>query len=480
MKTIRLILCSAFVTGLISSPNNLYAADKPDVSTVENKVRANIAALTGKKDPIKARHKQSLQGVLAALTRLRLQLDSGNLDHLNTKTLNIHHQIPPHLQESIVKLEIEIKRYVDEVKKEDTHKRHQKIDELIAKTKKLCKSSAPVENIEAILVELVSLGSKNRNYNDPVARRYDEKYEGLLFTVQSWIRYHDFKKSGNPSQANNQLKQISTSSKYPVLGKKIIDTASMGISPEPHQLDISTAVFRDINGVNDIPKAQATVEHLLKTHSSNHSKRNQLKYLQQTLTKLERVRQNISNGDGDYAISTLRSAHPYSSTANAQFHDLICELEHLYLDKVKLSPDGMKPAEHESARLFLSRVFTKQVIASNFDAALKTATKLDLFSEREPLPPSYYADLKALQSFTKAQKFERVNDFLLALTHYRECVGITGTTNAPVKEATKAIGRIAEKHPDLMKKTDAALIERINQLERKLMSRDRSPYHRRR
>ena len=98
---------------------------------------------------------------------------------------------------------------------------------------------------------------------------------------------------------------------------------------------------------------------------------------------------------------------------------------------------------------------------------------MDLFSEREPLPKNFREELSALESYVTGIKMEESQDFLTALIYYRRCAGNRGAINAPTEDAQKAIARIAKEHPDIMTNTEAALILRLDRMERKILYQSR-------
>jgi len=468
-----MILAIAWFTFI---PINAEEPTPPDFSKVEKLLQFEIQSLKDKTTPKELQKHQILISALNSITAIKVYLESNHLENLEQQFPRITNSyLPPELVTETTRLQIALSDYNKAIKKYQETKRYQQIDALIKKVQTIIQNGSSIGELESMLVEITAADRKqsSRYSNSAIAQRYKEKRDGLAFTVRMWVRYYDFKEAGNPTQANAQLQQIARATTFPVISKQTIDQATMPLPLDPNKNGFLASVMIGAESISDIPKALKKIEELAPIAQKHNSVASKLNTLKKQLISLTEVLENINNGDGDFALSVLRDRHLVTNSSQLKFDSIICELEHVYLKKKDLIPSDIQLAPHESARLFLSKVFTRELIAKNYQKALLTATRMDLFSEREPLPKHFREDLSALQSYVTGQKMEASQDFLSALTYYRKCATNRGALNAPTEEAQKAITRIAKEHPDIMTNTEAALIQRLDRMERKFLYQSR-------
>ena len=401
-------------------------------------------------------------------------MESNRLENLDRRFPQVgRSSIPTEIVAEMTKLQIALTDYSKAVKKSQETQRYQKIDTLIKKAKTIIEKGSDIAELESMLVKITATGVTRSSSSNAIAQRYHDKREGLAFTVRYWVRYYDFKAAGNATQANAQLKNIAQSSTFPIITKRTIDQAYLPLPLDPNKSNFNATIMKGVESIDDIPKALKKIKELAPIAQKNSSTATKLNALKRQLTNLTNASENINNGDGDLALSILRDRDLRSNSSQFKFDPIICELEHAYLKKKNLIPSDIKLAEHESAQLFLSKIFTRDLIDKNYEKALKTAARMDLFIEREPLPKNFREELSALESYVTGIKMEESQDFLTALTYYRRCASTRKAINAPTEAAQKAIARIAKEHPDIMTNTEAALIQRIDRMERKVLYQSR-------
>lgn len=459
----------------------------PDFSVVEKLIAAEIEReeelLASDTNPGMVDHQllqrqAGLQQLAGKLAVIKVQIDAGDLAEFQRQfSFQTGAILPAELVAELKRLELALAGYAAEMEEARITGLLTKVDALVEKTRNLISGEVDGGRLEALLVEVASLGQiRSIRGDDPLMKRYNHKLLGLSYTVEAWLKHVDYAEAGNTEQAIKELENLKKSTSFPVANSEAISRAINRIpSGAGNEVAISELRSR-LNSIKDIEAVKKSADMMEDSFQKGTSQYNNFIRFKSQLDSLEKAWRNLNDGSGIMGLSLLRGSELSSRGNNSEVINRVAlEMEEFYLKKAGLIDEGVPFEEGEGGRIYLSRLFDKQANDQQYDDALKTSEEMKLFQERVSVSPTLRNRQDGIRAFVAAVEFEQAGDPLMALLEYRLCAIELAGKDEPAASALKAISRISEKHPEIMANAETAISARLQRLEMKLGSR---PYGR--
>lgn len=350
---------------------------------------------------------------------------------------------------------------------------NREVDEFVKAAHDACLNAKSSAELDALLLRGDGLSKgDSRAYSarsGSLAQRINYKLEGTISALQSWGRFLDQARAGQPKTANTILRGLGKGREsFPLLSQEEIDARLL---PEPVESEDQnyeenlTKLLAEAKEPADLP---GYIERLREfTKEPQLTNRDYFRRELQAAEQVLGVWETAQRGDLDGAQHGLRNFATTDRPASGPLYQRVREasLQKLVSDKLAAfgfsptAPDQPVEAQIEEALLGLK-------------SAEKYQEMLDLMEFAQKLPPenpqtsreSYTQERSATQYYLAAQRFVEVADLRMAVFKLREVVAMEGVKFAPQEKATAQLKDLLHKNPLLAAENELTLLNELNAL----------------
>lgn len=311
-----------------------------------------------------------------------------------------------------------------------------------------------------------------------VGQRAARKLAGVASTLENWANFLDFRAAGNAAAANDILRRLSSdTSQVPIM--TFPDIQEHFIQGEGANLTMRDALERVLGPVktpDDLPGALDRIQRLGGALSGS-----QIQTLQFEKAKIQMLQEawaSFKNGDEDGAVKLidkvgrsggLEDANPYYERIKAGM------VEPIVISRLKKWTD-LQPTSHEDPARFVERVLDALYEKGDYPAISEVMGLGEQLLRISARNPTLIQDRAMIDRYLAAQRFESVGDNLSAVTEYRNVLGGTGGKFAPTKQSGEALQRLREKHPDVFKDYEGAVLVELRALRQQVQFLTNRPF----
>lgn len=344
------------------------------------------------------------------------------------------------------------------------------VDQLVADTRETCLAAKTSSDLDALLVRCAALQMQRMGQDNVFGQRTTQKLNGLIFTLENWMRFLDFRAAGNAPAANEALRRLfGERAQFPVLTQPEIQTQFM---PEPIS-DVSPPgmikhIYGGLRTPGDLP---AAIERL-NSFTNNPMTRDNTAFLttdKERLEGLRRASELLNRNEVNAAIQEIERAILSTgySEGQKQFESVRDQLTRQALTMKLSALLGMQPKPEEDLQEFIARALIQLQEKGDYSAMLDVIRSFERLAwpgRGSPLA----TDRVAIQRFLAAQRFESVGDAVAAVNDYRHVVGTIDGKYAPIKEATAALERLKSKNPEAFTNYEGVVLDELRSVREQL------------
>lgn len=375
------------------------------------------------------------------------------------------YDLPPELQEEWLKIVETISNEMEKRREKASEKWREQVDQLVEDARAAVLKAKASDDLDPVLVKAGTLEAPQRNRQNALDERSRYKLEGTLRTLQAWAKYLDFRDAGNVKGANSILDSLmNNSSEFPLLPLAEIRSHRKPDPVNPSINELTEKIFEGVTSPEDLPKALARVDDLLKNSGVTAPHAYQLRSNKEKIERLEARWKLIGTS---MSPADFRKLGTVRFTTEDPLHALGEQINTLLVMDVLKGSSGVAARADENPQEYMTRILDGLKDKEDYAGMIEVLSTYQRTGQE--IPPAWAIGRTALDRFVAGKRFDEAGDVYAAVTSYRMVLNTSGKSPyAPVEAAQAALKRIGETHPDALKNSDSMILEEIQELKRQI------------
>jgi hypothetical protein len=397
----------------------------------------------------------SLSGMAGEWATVLAGLESGDMSKANNSIQNLKGSYSTQK----IMISSEMRKRIDAIEKQQTDV----VNEFIEKMKKSCLTAETSDELNKAFEIFADQCNKYQNlmYNNRVLQN---KIERLQQSSRQWIRVMVAIENENYTEAIQSISNLENDSyggalfspkdlaeKKAVLLKKSLTSTKKDKDPVIILVTDLMAKVTAIEGLGQVKQVLATA-----SRSSSGYYQNELQYLQNEINGLEAMNEALKNGQ--YAMIFQQYGYRSYEGGQHRWKPVLEKFRAQIKNQAIGGLCGIKDFEvdkGETAESMLQGYIDSAASKKKWDVVLKYLDgyrQIFAYSGSGSMGMTWLTDEStAVRNFIAAQNFEKAEEYERALVNYLAILNST-SKRTPIEEATAAIKKIKEKHPEAYEK----------------------------
>lgn len=326
-----------------------------------------------------------------------------------------------------------------------------RVDELAARTTKLCLEATDIRQFDSLLAELAEARG-NRNGGSEVAQRASQKLEAVAQYARRWQDYLDQKNAGNHRMAAQIMSELANNSYFgPVLPRSELLTrarAAQNLAAESSSPpgDASTqarpvTVTIEVNTLEDVLPALEK----LRTAGAAQSRTSEAINMLSQLNALQAGMAAVQNGQWGVALHHVLNNFSGQESSLATMPKLKRDLLMRILPRMIEAPDALQPTASETPAEYVMRVMQNAKDTQNWLLLLRTNEAYASVAYFNAGSPQWLIqDRTAIAAYVVGLNQEKAGDTAAALASYRAALG-QPSRSLPVDDVAARVKALSPK-----------------------------------